>query len=124
MEQTEGERALPLKGRWIFLAEDEVMISLCLKEAFEEAGAHVATAFTIDQALMLLSAQNWSGAVLDYALHDEDCTPICEWFGKREIPFIVCTGYDQIGEPCSGGVRMPKPVTAEEVVNTMMALVP
>jgi hypothetical protein len=42
---------------------------------------------------------------------------------EREIPFIVCTGYEEVSAPCSGGIRLLKPITSEEVVDTMAALV-
>jgi hypothetical protein len=73
--------------------------------------------------MTLIKSQRWAGAVLDFALCDEECTPLCEWLAEREIPFIVCTGYEEVSAPCSSGIRLLKPITSEEVVDTMAALV-
>jgi DNA-binding response OmpR family regulator len=113
---------LPLQGHWILIAEDEALIALDLRTEFEAAGAHVATAFSLGQAMTLLDGHHWAGAVLDFALCDEDCTPLCEWFLERQIPFIICSGYEEVSAPCSRGIRMVKPVVAEELVNSMAAL--
>jgi DNA-binding response OmpR family regulator len=114
---------LPLQGQWILIAEDEAMIGLDLQDAFEAAGAHVALSFSLEQAMALLDKRRWAGAVLDYALCEKDCTPLCEWFLARQIPFLICSGYESVSMPCSRGIRLVKPATAEEVVHTMTVLV-
>jgi DNA-binding response OmpR family regulator len=114
--------ASSLQHRWILIVEDEALIALDLQAEFERSGALVATAFSLGQAMTMLDGQHWAGAVLDFALCDGDCTPLCEWFVDRQIPFIICSGYDEVSAPCSHGIRLVKPVTAEEVVHSMMAL--
>ena len=114
---------LPLHGRWILIAENDAMIVLNLQLEFEKAGAHVTAAFSLGQATTLLDQQGWAGAVLDCELGGEDCTPLCKWFLERQIPFIICSGSDYVGVPCSHGIQLVKPVTAQELVNSMIALV-
>lgn len=114
--------ASPLQHRWILVVEDEALIALDVQTEFEAAGAFVATAFSLAQAMAMLGEHHWAGAVLDFALCDDDCTPLCEWFVERQIPFIICSGYDEVSAPCSRGIRMLKPVLAKELINSMVSL--
>jgi DNA-binding response OmpR family regulator len=114
--------ALPLQGCWILVAEDEVLVALDFRMAFEAAGAHVDVAPSLQKAMTLLEQRDWAGAVLDYSLGDGYCTPLCEWCVERQIPFIVCSGYEELSAPCSQGIRMPKPSPSEEIVRTMASL--
>jgi DNA-binding response OmpR family regulator len=114
---------LPLHGRWILIAENNAMTALNLQLEFEKAGAHVTAAFSLGQAMTLLDQQGWAGAVLDCELGGEDCSPLCTWFLEQQIPFIICSGSGYVGVPCSHSIQLVKPVTAEELVNSMLVLV-
>lgn len=123
MEGREVMITSPLQGCWILVAEDDGLISLDLQLTIEAAGAHVVPAFSLAQAFAVLDRHRWAGAVLDYALCDGDCTPLCELLIERRVPFIICSGYDAVSDPCSRGVQIKKPATANEVVETLVALV-
>jgi DNA-binding response OmpR family regulator len=112
-----------LAGQTFLIVEDNLWIAVDLASSFEETGAQVITAFSRDQALGLIEAREWAGAVLDYALGDGDCTSVCEWFLERKIPVIIHSGYENLCDPCSRGVQLPKPADSEEVVKTMGLLV-
>ena len=86
----------PLTGRLILIAEDEPLIALDVKQTFEEEGAKVIVARTLDDALRGVEHPALSAAVLDYALGDGDSSGICERMKERKIPFIVYTGYDNL----------------------------
>jgi DNA-binding response OmpR family regulator len=108
-----------LAGHSILVVEDEPLIALDVACSFETAGAQVVTAFSLDEALSLVEVRNWSGAVLDYWLNGQDCSPVCERLIERGIPFVMCTGDDQTVGPCTRVVRVTKPVSADELVRLL-----
>jgi hypothetical protein len=70
-----------------------------------------------------LEDHDWSAAVLDYALCDGDCSPLCDWFVARTIPFVVCTGHEDIGGSCRSGTHIMKPADSAVLVTTLEQLI-
>jgi DNA-binding response OmpR family regulator len=93
-----------LKGRLILIAEDEPFIALDIAQAFENAGARVIRARTLNEALLGIEAPGLSAAILDHALSDGDSPEICGRMTERNIPFVTYSGYDHL--ECRGGVHV------------------
>lgn len=105
-----------LAGRSILLVEDEAMIALDVCQCFEAVGASVVQAHTLKQALKAIRANKLDAAVLDYKLEDGVSTEICTHLDKRNIPFVIHSGYEKIEGACDDGVKLQKPAHPKELV--------
>lgn len=113
----------PLSGCLILVVEDEAMIALDIADAFECAGARVVLGHSLQTALRLFEGENWSAAVLDHILGDEDSSQLCERLTERDIPFVLYSGRDDVGEACGGGVLVGKPADTTMLVRLIADLV-
>jgi DNA-binding response OmpR family regulator len=109
-----------LAGHSILVVEDEVLIALDIADGLRSAGASVLTARTLCEALRLAEAPGLSAAVLDIALGDGTCTPLCERLRQRNVPFVLYTGLhrDRLG-PHRGAIRVTKPASAQTLVDSV-----
>jgi CheY-like chemotaxis protein len=110
----------PLHGRLILVVEDEPVIAIDIREALRCAGASVAQARTVREALDKAEAPCLSAAVLDHRLSDGDTSPVCERLGVRGIPFVLYTGFDRVEGPCSAGGHVRKPVPPQRLVSALL----
>jgi DNA-binding response OmpR family regulator len=110
---------LPLAGRAILVVEDEPIIAMDVVQSLQAAGASVLRARTLKDALCKVECPELSAAVLDHALADGDASQICERLDKRNIPFVIYSGYDYVEGPCSEGKHLRKPVRPEVLVNAV-----
>jgi hypothetical protein len=62
-----------------------------------------------------------SAAVLDFGLEDGDTGALCEQLNARGIPFVVNTGYPQVGEACHKGIIVQKPAEGAKLIDTLTA---
>ncbi|HEX2476989.1 MAG TPA: hypothetical protein VHK01_19705 [Lacipirellulaceae bacterium] len=109
-----------LKGRLILIAEDEPLIALDMTLAFEDEGAWVIRARTLNEALLGVEDRALSAAILDHALNDGDSTKVCSRLKERNIPFVPYSGYDRLG--CRGGIHLKKPASMSVLVATVKGL--
>jgi DNA-binding response OmpR family regulator len=84
-----------LAGRVILITEDEPQIAFEMTLAFEDEGALVLRARTLKQTLAGVGDPQLSAAVLGHALSDGETLTVCERLKKQNIPFVICSGYDQ-----------------------------
>lgn len=112
-----------LAGCSILIVEDEPLIALDIKQAFEDQGAAVTVARTLSQAMTCTEDPFLSAAVLDHALGDGDSTRICERLKERNIPFVTFSGYDHLEGACGQGVHVRKPASASTLVATVRGLI-
>jgi DNA-binding NtrC family response regulator len=78
----------------VFLVEDETLILMMVAEMIEEMGhTVVAEASNIKQALSLAQTANFDIAILDVNLGGERIDPVAEVISRRNLPFIVASGY-------------------------------
>lgn len=84
----------------ILILEDEPLIAMDLKMAFEDAGVGAFASANCDAALAVLERENIAGAVLDVNLgHGTTCNPVAIALRQRGIPFLLHTGdLDRRGE--------------------------
>ncbi|WP_202390324.1 response regulator [Tsuneonella aeria] len=108
------------------IVEDEPLIAMDLKFAFEDEGADAVTASTCDQALDALDQNVFAGAVLDVNLgHGQTCERTAAELKRRGIPFVLHTGdLNRVGEFLRGldAPVLSKPLPAEDVVRYALTL--
>jgi DNA-binding response OmpR family regulator len=115
-----------MQHRYLIL-EDEPLIAMDLKFAFEDAGAIATTASTCADALEEIGIGGLVGAVLDVNLgHGETCEEAARRLTQQQIPFVLHTGdLNRVGEflRSMGAPILSKPRAAEEVIAHIMKLV-
>ena len=111
-----------LAGRSILVAEDEALIALDIKQAFEEEGAKVIIAHTLAGALRAVDEPTLSAAILDHALSDGDSAQLCIRMKERNLPFVIYSGYNNLSGACSGAVHVKKPESTSVLVETVKGL--
>ena len=111
----------PLTGRLVLIAEDEPLIALDMTLAFEDEGAWVTRARTLNEALLGVEDRALSVAILDHALSDGDSLKVYARLKERNIPFVTYSGYDDLG--CVGGVHVKKPASMSVLVTTVRDLI-
>ena len=109
----------PLTGRLILIAEDDPLIALEMTQAFEDGGAWVLRARTLKEALAWVEGRKLCAAVLDHTLSDSDTSTVCKRMNERNIPFVICSGYEQSDGAASQGVHVKKPVDMPELIATV-----
>ena len=112
----------PLSGRIILIIEDEPLIALDIKDAFEDAGAIAIIARTLTAALVEVEEPSLSAAIVDFALSDEDSSMLCERLTARNIPFVTYSGSSQLDAARSAGTHVNKPASASVLVATVVGL--
>ena len=111
-----------LTGRLILVAEDEPLIALDITLAFEEEGAWVIRAHTLDEALRGVENPALSAAILDHALSDGDTTKVCQRMKERNIPFVTFSGYDDLVGIYREGPHVKKPASISVLVAAVKGL--
>jgi CheY-like chemotaxis protein len=106
-----------LAGRRILIVEDEMLIALALADMVTALGCTSVLAARVGKAVALAMTQPFDGAILDMNLAGEAGYPIADELAKRDIPFVIATGYD--AEGIEAGYRdrpmLPKPYFAAQV---------
>ena len=105
-------------GRWILVVEDQPLVVLDIAQSLAKAGASVLTAATLADGLRLAEHPQLSAAVLDFALGQHDCDPLCVRLSERQVPFVIYTGYADVSVACSLGILVQKPAAPQ----TLLAL--
>ncbi len=111
-----------LTGRLILVAEDEPLIAHEIKLAFEEEGAWVIRAHTLNEALRVVENPALSAAILDHALSDGDTTKVCQRMKERNIPFVTFSGYDDLVGIYREGPHVKKPASISVLVAAVKGL--
>jgi DNA-binding response OmpR family regulator len=111
-----------LSGRLILIVEDEPLIAMEIQQAFEHAGARVARASTLREALPLVEKYGVAAAILDHALSDGDCASLCERLKERGVPFVIHSGYSKIDGVGSDALLVPKPASPQVLVSAVHGL--
>ena len=108
-----------LVGLSVLVLEDEPLVALDIVEALKGAGASVFTANCLRDALALADHPDLSAAILDFGLRDGDASPACERLNRRDIPFVLYSGYENAA---ARGVTLGKPATQAALVETLARL--
>lgn len=109
------------------IVEDEPLIAMDLKFAFQDEGADAITAMSSDEALAKLLNHKFTGAVLDVNLgQGETCEKAAVELNRRQIPFVLHTGdLNRVGEFLRGlgAPILAKPWPAEDVVRFALGMI-
>jgi CheY-like chemotaxis protein len=113
-------------GRRILVVEDEAITALAIARTLEQAGfAVLGPAARVAEAIDLLRVSVPDAAVLDVNLFGSPVRPVAEALGARGIPFLFCTGYqdlDQAADVANGAPVLSKPVAAGTLVRALAKL--
>lgn len=84
----------------ILVVEDETLIAMELCSELESRGWEVVgPAATTDEAMRLVGASQLPDvAVLDVNLGGTPVYPFAEWLQTHGVPFLFCTGYEQLDD--------------------------
>ena len=113
-----------LDGRHILVVEDEYMIAAMIEQMLEDAGAIVAVAGSIEQALALLEARAFDAALLDLNLDGRKSLPVADALAARAVPFVFATGYGDGSIDGEHALRavLGKPFREAALLETVAAL--
>lgn len=87
-------------GGLILIVEDEVLVAMELSDGLQQLGWEVlGPAASTDEALTLLAkGRQPDAAILDINLAGKLVFPLADLLRARGIPFVFCTGYEEVGE--------------------------
>ena len=111
-----------LAGRSILIVEDEPLIALDLVKAFQQAGAIVLAARSLEDAAPLVEHDELSAAVVDFGLGAHNADALCVRLEQRNIPFVLHSGYSHHGPACRSGFVVPKPASTSTLIETVVRL--
>ena len=101
-------------GRRILVVEDEAITALAIARTLEQAGFTVlGPAGRVAEAIDLLRVSVPDAAVLDVNLFGSPVRPVAEALSARGIPFLFCTGYQDLNH--AAGVANDAPVLSKPV---------
>jgi len=110
----------------ILVVEDEPYIALELQAVIEEAGGEVVGPVgDVNAALALLQKHIVAAAVLDVQLSDRDVTPVAEALVALGVPVVFQSAKSlppDLQSRCPGAVVYKKPISAEQVLQTLVEL--
>jgi DNA-binding response OmpR family regulator len=119
---------VPESGRPVLLlAEEEPTIAILLTDKLQLMGYRVAGPFAnCATALAWLATNTPDLAILDVHLGDGPCTEVAVELRQRNIPFVVCSGGedlpDQVRELIRGAPIIEKPASLESILEALAKL--
>jgi DNA-binding response OmpR family regulator len=120
MNQTANSRQL------VLVLEDEALIALNVQDELQDAGYEVAGPFsTCSAALEWLQTTTPDMAILDATLKDGPCREIALELSRREVPFLIYSGYQEDRQLLSEFDHITwieKPVPSEVLVQACQQL--
>lgn len=83
-----------LATRRVLIVEDELLVVMAVEDLLAEHGCEVlAIASTVSEALAQVRDKQPDVVILDRNLHGHSTTPVAAELTRREIPFVVMSGY-------------------------------
>jgi CheY-like chemotaxis protein len=80
--------------------EDEPLVAMMLENIIEDMGASVVgPAASVAEALQLIEAGRFNGALLDVNLRGQRVDAVADALAAKGIPFVFTTGHDIEGIP-------------------------
>jgi PAS domain S-box-containing protein len=123
-EQDAAKEESPLRGLQLLLVEDEAIAALELQSVLESAGADVAVATNLHEAVAL-ARRDLGAAVLDINLEGEMSYPVAESLIARGVPIVFVTGYDAaqfLPRHLQGVPVLQKPIDGAALVRQLAEL--
>jgi CheY-like chemotaxis protein len=113
-----------LRGRRIFVVEDERLISMMLEVMLGDLGCIVAgVAGTIEKALSQVEATpTIDAAILDVNLGGQKVFPVADALAARGVPFVFSTGYgpSDLAERYPKSLLLNKPYNSERLARVLV----
>ncbi len=82
-----------LRGKVVFIVEDDVLSALTMKDFVESLGCEVlGHARTVEEARALTDKAEFDIALLDVDLDGETSYALAQEFALRDVPFVFTTG--------------------------------
>lgn len=114
-------------GRHVLLVEDDELVAMSTGFELERLGWKVIGPVTsLDEALAVVQGEaRIDGAIIDVNLQGRWSHALAEELGRRQIPFVVCTGYEMVDPDgrFAGAPLIAKPFAPERVGSALDALV-
>jgi DNA-binding response OmpR family regulator len=110
-----------LRGRTVLIVEDEPLIALDVAEEVSAHGASPVIANTACDALAALSRSKFAAAIVDHRLGHEDASEVIRRLEKLQIPFVIHSGYDEVGASTNAPV-VQKPAIRQHLIQTVSDL--
>lgn len=118
-----GTEERQLTGVSILVVEDERLVATDYCERLANAGAQVLGPCTsVAEALRCIAQHKIDVAVLDYALSDQNSDPLQAALERRNIPYVVISGYPRVlvrRNDCQQ--ILSKPVSPDRLCDTVKA---
>ncbi len=92
-----GDDFSQLAARRVLIVEDELLVAMDLEGLLEDHDCQVvATVSTVAGAFAALGECEPEIVILDLNLDGDTTLPVVEELHKRQIPFVVVSGYDEL----------------------------
>jgi len=114
-----------LSGRRVLVVEDEMLVLIMIEDMLADLGCKsVASAATIERALVQINAQVFDVALLDVNLNGTDSHPVAEALSARGVPFVYSTGNtgQSLREGYSDRPLLKKPFKFDELAAILAGL--
>lgn len=124
---TSTHQSAELKGRRIFVVEDEYFLADDIGKTFRALGAEIAGPVgDLEDALKILhDGSVLDAAVLDVNIRSEMIFPIARELRARNVPFLFTTGYDKItlGPEFQDVPLLEKPIDLRAMARKLAGLI-
>jgi DNA-binding NtrC family response regulator len=112
-----------LSNRLILVVEDEMLIMMEIEDALADAGCTLLIASRVSEAMALAETEAIDCAFLDVSVAGEAIFPVASILTRRNIPFVLSTGYGSAGLPTEYRDRpmLPKPYLADQIPRAIAA---
>ena len=115
-----------MQGKNVLLVEDEALIALAAEDVLLAAGCRVAgPAHGLQSALRMAEHEDLDAAVLDINLAGEMVWPVAELLSRRNIPFVLLSGFGRgldLPPVCRRAPLISKPVKPDELTAALKIL--
>ncbi|RDE08018.1 response regulator [Pelagibacterium lacus] len=116
-----------LTGKRVLVVEDELLIAMDLADSLAAAGAEVVgPCHSLEDAKSAAADEGIDAAILDVDLGGREVFPAADILVRRGIPFLFHSGRldrAQLDSAFSRAPICPKPMAAEQLIETVRSLV-
>jgi CheY-like chemotaxis protein len=113
---------LRLKGLRVLIVEDDIVISMLVRDMLEDFGCLVVgAALDLDEALDLIDRLGFDCAILDVDLGGTPSFPAADRLRDRDIPFAYATGHGRsVLRPADrAALVLHKPFREQDVIDVL-----
>ena len=109
------------QGQHCLLVEDEVVVGMDLEDELQHSGFDVHWVASVENALAALDQHPTDVAILDIVMRGEPCTAVALELKRRDIPFVVHSGWTRHEQSPAfqDAPWITKPAEAEAVAETL-----